>query len=67
MTQQTLTLYCHRCSVESSHTQKTPNHVAHLLLSLLTAGIWVVVWVLVAMSSARPVCSRCGEKRGAAR
>lgn len=27
-------------------------HVLHLLLSILTAGLWIPVWVLVAVSHA---------------
>jgi hypothetical protein len=25
-----------------------PNHILHLILSLLTAGLWLIVWVLLA-------------------
>lgn len=32
-----------------------PSHVLHLLLSIITLGLWIVVWILVAMGS--------GEKR----
>jgi hypothetical protein len=28
------------------------NHVLHLILSVLTAGIWVPVWIIVALASA---------------
>lgn len=28
-----------------------PNHVLHLLLSLVTCGFWLVVWLLVALTS----------------
>jgi len=27
------------------------NHILHLLLSLITVGLWVPVWVLVAVSN----------------
>ena len=26
---------------------KRPNHILHLLLSLITGGIWLIVWVLI--------------------
>jgi hypothetical protein len=29
----------------------SPNHVLHLLLSLVTCGLWLVVWLLVAVTS----------------
>lgn len=28
---------------------KPPSHILHLLLSLVTLGLWLVVWALVAM------------------
>ncbi len=32
-----------------------PNHILHLILSIITLGLWIIVWILVAMGS--------GEKR----
>ena len=32
--------------------RKRTSHVLHLLLSLLTLGLWVPVWLLVALSNA---------------
>jgi hypothetical protein len=29
---------------------KSPNHILHLLLSIITAGIWLVVWLLLAVT-----------------
>ena len=34
---------------------KPVNHVLHLILTLLTAGFWIIVWIIVAASG--------GEKR----
>jgi len=34
---------------------KPPNHVLHLLLSVFTVGVWLIVWLIVAASG--------GEKR----
>lgn len=31
--------------------KKKTSHVLHLILSLVTAGIWVIMWVLVAISN----------------
>lgn len=48
------------------------NHVLHALLSVLTLGIWVLVWITVAVSNrytAPVLCTRCGAriKRAVAR
>ena len=34
---------------------RRPNHILHLLLSVVTGGIWLPIWILVAMTG--------GEKR----
>lgn len=39
------------------------NHVLHLILSIVTFGLWVFVWVLVSLSNAsNPYrCPSCGH------
>ena len=27
--------------------RNTPNHILHLLLTLVTAGLWILVWLFV--------------------
>jgi len=29
---------------------KKPNHILHLILSLITVGFWLIVWLLLSMS-----------------
>jgi hypothetical protein len=36
---------------------RRPNHILHLILSILTAGLWLIVWAIVAITG--------GEKRRA--
>ena len=31
--------------------KKKTNHLLHLILSILTAGIWLILWILVAASN----------------
>jgi len=31
--------------------KKKTSHVLHLLLTIITAGLWIVVWILVAISN----------------
>ena len=38
-----------------------PCHGIHLLLSLITKGMWTVVWLLLALRSKRCRCSLCGR------
>jgi hypothetical protein len=47
------------------HNQETPNHVLHALLTLFTAGLYLPVWILIAMGKApQPVCVKCGLRAG---
>ena len=32
--------------------KKKTSHILHLLLSIVTAGVWVIMWILVAISNA---------------
>lgn len=31
--------------------KKNTSHILHLLLSIITAGIWIIIWILVAISN----------------
>ena len=31
--------------------KKKTSHVLHLLLSIVTAGLWAIVWIIVALSN----------------
>lgn len=41
---------------------QTPNHILHLLLTLLTLGGWIVVWLIIAVvrSLNGYRCPECG-------
>jgi cytochrome b561 len=60
---QQLQLRCEQCSAVTTHTQRTPNHVLHLLLSVLTAGLWIVAWIIVSIRSKDARCEQCGRMR----
>lgn len=44
--------------------RKGVNHTLHLLLTVLTAGIWAIVWAMLALETkGKPwVCPHCGGK-----
>ncbi len=63
-------MYCQQCGSEQKCLGKTPNHLLHFLLSLVTFGLWLLVWMLTQMSAANVwTCDACGSdiKRGAKR
>lgn len=43
------------------HTQR-PSHVLHLLLSLITGGLWIPVWLLLSILPHATRCTSCGSK-----
>ena len=54
------------CEVEKDrYPIKKTNHILHLLLTILTGGVWLIVWILVAMnvsnsnSQAEAIKTRC--------
>jgi hypothetical protein len=50
---------CARCGAVTPHTLRTPNHLLHLLLTVFTAGLWIVVWILVSLGKPKATCERC--------
>lgn len=61
--------WCATCRRQTLHTKERINHVLHLILSVLTAGIWALfVWLPLGMknSASRTRCSVCGSKPGLA-
>lgn len=56
---------CMTCNYHGLTIRKGPNHVLHIILSLLTAGWWLIVYAIVAListSDARFTCMACGEQ-----
>ena len=43
-----------KCIIANKH------HILHLLLSIVTAGIWLIVWILF-IQAKDPQCSVCGR------
>jgi hypothetical protein len=54
--------YCRRCAVPSKLERKGTNHVLHLLLSIVTLGLWLIVWIGVAVKFGGWSCSQCGSE-----
>ncbi len=57
-----------QCAVDNEitpHNQQTPNHVLHAILSLLVIGLWIPVWIVIAIGagSEPATCVKCGNRR----
>jgi len=43
--------------------KQTPNNVLHLLLSVVTAGLWIPIWILLLIFGGSAYrCPHCGAK-----
>lgn len=52
--------YCPNCQENVLGVRKGTNHVLHLLLSIITFGIWIIIWILVSIKIGGWRCSVCG-------
>lgn len=55
-------IHCKRCGKPTIHLAQHPNHIMHLLLTVFTAGLWLIVWVFAAAGTQKPQCTVCGKR-----
>lgn len=56
---------CPDCGRKTKHTQPGTSHLLHLILSVVTFGVWVLVWIIVAMNNKTAAqCMECGRTKG---
>lgn len=60
-----LQLHCSVCNEIRLHTQETPNHTLHIVLTALTGGLWAIPWILLSMQAKPALCGKCGTLRPA--
>lgn len=56
---------CGSCKELQSVTIKKPNHILHIILSLVTGGFWLIIYALIGFESLfkkKPKCVHCGSK-----
>ena len=57
--------YCKVCQADRLYVAPTPSHLLHLVLSIITIGLWLIVWVLIGGKTGPYRCTVCGTKLGA--
>lgn len=55
-------LNCRSCGKPTIHLVERPNHILHLLLSLVTLGAWLIVWFFRGTSENKATCTVCGAR-----
>lgn len=53
--------FCKSCNAPRKLERKGTNHILHLLLTLLTLGFWVIVWIGSTIKFGGWLCSVCGS------
>lgn len=61
--------YCQTCGRQSMFVKPRINHVLHLILTIVTIGLWSLVWLTLGIVNAvkGPRCQVCGTKAGDAK
>ena len=54
--------YCSNCKKNVLIRAQKPNHVLHLILSIVTSGLWIIIWVILSIRAKEWHCSQCGQK-----
>lgn len=54
--------FCKACNKNVLARRRSPNHILHLILTLITAGIWIIVWLGVSIQFGGWRCTQCGAK-----
>ena len=62
MVAQEATGFCKGCNRQVMIRRKGTNHILHLLLSCLTVGLWIPIWIFCAIKIGGWRCSQCGMK-----
>lgn len=63
MSQKQTSVHCPHCNKRVLAQGRKPNHVFHLILTILTLGFWSWVWLLVAIGMIGGYrCLVCGTK-----
>ena len=54
--------YCNNCKADVKIVSKPVNHLLHFIISLLTGGSWIIVWLFFAFVLKKWNCNICGAK-----
>jgi len=55
--------FCTGCGKRVMVRRKGTNHILHLLLSIITFGFWIIVWILASLIKGPWRCSICGSDK----
>lgn len=53
--------FCMHCGQHRLVKAAGVNHILHLLLTVVTGGLWIIPWCILAMRAKKWRCSECGS------
>ncbi len=53
--------YCKKCEENILIRAETPNHVLHLIITIFTLSLWVIVWIGLSIKPKEWRCTKCGN------
>ena len=56
------TAACPRCHRQVLARRQAPSHLVHFILTVLTLGLWGIIWLLAAIFAEPWRCAYCGAK-----
>lgn len=56
--------WCKSCQRAVMAQGNGPTHLLHVVLSVISAGFWLPIWLLVSLSSIDYRCTTCGSRVG---
>lgn len=60
--------YCNSCNANVMAQSNKPNHILHLILTIITGLLWGIVWILISVGAIGGYrCTTCGHKVSGAR
>ena len=55
--------FCELCNTTRKVERKGTNHILHLLITLVTFGFWLIIWILVSVKIGGWRCEQCGTTK----
>lgn len=53
--------FCDYCDEYVLATRKKTNHILHFFLSIITGGLWILIWFLASIKVGGWKCTKCGS------
>ena len=53
------TRFCKNCEMKTAHTVESVNHLLHFILTVITAGCWLPIWVVAGLKKKAKQCQEC--------